>query len=480
MKKQAYNPFLPSWEYIPDGEPYLIDGRVYVFGSHDRFGGDYFCMNDYVCWSAPENDLGSWKFEGVIYKKEQDPLFNERDNVLFAPDVVQGKDGRWYLYYTLASNGIMSVAVSESPAGKYEYLGAIRAKDGHILGTRAGDVFQFDPGVIVDGDKILLYSGFSPRPGKGCDALMQGRKGDGAYCMELEADMLTVKGEPVRIAPGICCSEGTSFEEHPFFEANSIRKIRNKYYFVYSSTYGHELCYAVSDRPDGGFVCKGVLVSNGDVGIEGRQYGQAVNYMGNNHGGLVRIGGQWYIFYHRHTNRSSYSRQACAERIDMDKDGLFLQAEMTSCGLNGAPLRGEGYYPAYIACWLYSKDGACFSEAAGERAPFFTQAGGDRESGEDQYIANLQDGSVAGFKYFDLTKTTGIRIRLRSMGRGRLSLFENERKFSETEIMPCKGEQDVVAPLSGGGNKSAFSLSYEGEGAIDLIGFEWKSEDKIV
>ena len=30
MKKQAFNPYLPSWEYIPDGEPYVFGDRVYV------------------------------------------------------------------------------------------------------------------------------------------------------------------------------------------------------------------------------------------------------------------------------------------------------------------------------------------------------------------------------------------------------------------------------------------------------------------
>ena len=39
MKKQVYNPYLPSWEYIPDGEPYVFGDRVYVFGSHDRYNG---------------------------------------------------------------------------------------------------------------------------------------------------------------------------------------------------------------------------------------------------------------------------------------------------------------------------------------------------------------------------------------------------------------------------------------------------------
>jgi hypothetical protein len=53
MKQQVFNPYLPSWEYIPDGEPYVFGDRVYVYGSHDSFGAPIFCVKDYVCWSAP-------------------------------------------------------------------------------------------------------------------------------------------------------------------------------------------------------------------------------------------------------------------------------------------------------------------------------------------------------------------------------------------------------------------------------------------
>lgn len=38
MKKQALNPYLPSWEYIPDGEPHVFGDRVYIYGSHDKNG----------------------------------------------------------------------------------------------------------------------------------------------------------------------------------------------------------------------------------------------------------------------------------------------------------------------------------------------------------------------------------------------------------------------------------------------------------
>ena len=58
--KQAVNPYLPSWEYVPDAEPHIVDGRVYIYGSHDLFNGLNFCLGDYVCWSAPVDDLGNW------------------------------------------------------------------------------------------------------------------------------------------------------------------------------------------------------------------------------------------------------------------------------------------------------------------------------------------------------------------------------------------------------------------------------------
>ena len=97
MKKQAYNPYLPSYEYVPDGEPYVFGDRLYVYGSHDKFNGDTFCVNDYVCWSASVDDLGDWRFEGIIFKSEQDPLAKGKPTVMSAPDVERGQEGRYYL-----------------------------------------------------------------------------------------------------------------------------------------------------------------------------------------------------------------------------------------------------------------------------------------------------------------------------------------------------------------------------------------------
>ena len=123
MKKQAFNPYLPSWEYVPDGEPYVFGDRVYVYGSHDYYNGYVFCMGDYVGWSAPVDDLGNWRYEGVIYEKTADPLNKDGKMCLYAPDITMGPDGRYYLYYVLDKVSLVSVAVSDSPAGPFSFYG---------------------------------------------------------------------------------------------------------------------------------------------------------------------------------------------------------------------------------------------------------------------------------------------------------------------------------------------------------------------
>ncbi|MCD8068238.1 MAG: glycosyl hydrolase family 43, partial [Lachnospiraceae bacterium] len=103
MKNQAMNPFLPLDTYIPDGEPHVFGDRIYLFGSHDAEGGQRYCAeSDYLGWSAPLSDLSDWRCDGVIYRPEQDPDYNPKThNDLYAPDVVQGNDGRYYLYYVM-------------------------------------------------------------------------------------------------------------------------------------------------------------------------------------------------------------------------------------------------------------------------------------------------------------------------------------------------------------------------------------------
>lgn len=413
MKKLAFNPYLPEWEHIPDGEPRVFGDRVYIYGSHDEDDGDEFCLLDYVCWSAPVDDLGNWRYEGVIYRKEQEPLQQDKSmpgipnrvaaglpHLIFAPDVVQGKDGRYYLYYSMDFSNVISVAVCDKPAGAYEFLAHVTRADG----TRPGEIQWFDPGVLCDESGVYLYMGSAPEvrfPEMGDYPIL------GGMGIRLADDMHTIIGEPFLCANGIESCKGTSYEEHPFFEASSMRHYGEWYYHIYSSLQGHELCYGMSRSPEGPFTYRGVLVSNADIGRNGNS--DPCNHPGNNHGSLARVGEKYYIFWHRHTHGGQFSRQACADEITMNEDGTFSQAEITSCGLNGGPLPANSTYRATIASCLLGSDRPNIDmlplrpeRNKPHKIPYHT--GKPDPSVEDRYLSwidNLHPGCVFGYKYLD-------------------------------------------------------------------------------
>lgn len=462
MKKQAFNPYLPSYEYIPDGEPYVFGDRVYVYGSHDFYNGYVFCMGDYVCWSAPVDDLGNWRYEGVIYERNADPENKAGKMCLYAPDVTQGPDGRYYLYYALDKLPIISVAVCDSPAGKYEFYGYVHYQDGTRLGEKQGDEPQFDPGVLFEDNKVYLYTGF-------CG--MGDKSRTGSRVQVLAEDMLTIIREPETIVPGIMYAKGTEFEGHAFFEASSIRKRGDLYYFIYSSQVMHELCYATATSPLGEFHYGGVLVSNMDLHIDSYKPAEkAMAYGANNHGSMVQIQEDWFIFYHRHTNNTWYSRQGCAEQLTILEDGSIPQVEITSCGLNKGPLEGKGEYPAYLACHLFTKDGA--GPVGNPFAPKVMQDGkdGDEEVG---YIGNISNLCSAGFKYFDIKGVKSITVTVRGYGNGTFQVRTSPEGplLAQMKVEYSNVWEEYTAPLSLEDGVYPIYLTYVGDGNVMLKSF---------
>lgn len=503
MKKQAYNPFLPLDVYIPDGEPHVFGNRLYLFGSHDKEGGETFCMLDYEIWSAPLDDLSDWSSNGSNYSAKSDPLSEPTNRpYLYAPDCVQGNDGKYYLYYCLSGekgtggyHGPIGVAVCDTPDGKYRFYGHVRFEDGSLCRR----FVPFDPAVINDGGVIRLYYGtwypyeetgiFRRRRLRKLQAEMFGKsvseiraeKGGvmGPVCCELSDDMLTVKNGPIRIFPAK--TKGTPFESkyyprgkeghnffgHGFFEGASIRKINGLYYFIYSSVNNHELCYATSRSPDGGFVYRGTIVSNGDVGYGGRKECDRLNHTATTHGSIERVNGQWYVFYHRQTHGSDYSRQACAEPIEIKSDGSIAQVEITSCGLNGGALAGDGEYPAVICCNLTNGSMPHGGNMSFEGIPVVTHENGER------FISGLTVGAKAVYKYFCLTSLSRVSVKAR--GKGRLSVLFSDVLKAEIEIdsaewrdysrqVGCGGEKDAVTLEVVAGRLEVMSLRFYSPG----------------
>lgn len=502
-KNQIYNPFLPLYEYIPDGEPHVFGDRVYHYGSHDKEGGDTFCMLDYVCYSAPVDDLTDWRYEGVIYQAKQDPRY-PAPQYMYAPDVVQGNDGRFYLYYCMGGDygqegyqGPVSVAVCDTPAGKYEYLGVVKNPDGSPMLK----YICFDPAVLNDDGTIRLYYGTQYDYEERNDFLtndfylqdeieMFGRSREeifsypdsimGPVMAVLSDDMLTVKEEAKHIIPYRV--KGTSFEAHPFFEGSSMRKVGKKYYFIYSSWQNHELCYATSDQPDRDFVFGGTIVSNGDIGYRGRDAQHKLNMTGTTHGSIIEINGQWYVFYHRLTHKSDYSRQACAEKIRILEDGSIPQAEMTSCGLNDGPLSAEGTYPAVIACNLTNGH-----MPHGSNSVFQISFPNVTHKGQERFIAEIEDHTLIGYKYFECrsVKQFGITYRMETEknrvifdGRYRTDVrSQDDENFANTYA-----EKDtltnIVKPRQSTENTPQFGICIDtAENEIGTLLLDEKAED---
>ena len=489
MEKQVFNPFLPLDTYIPDGEPHVFGDRVYLYGSHDAEGGECFCLLDYECWSAPIDDLRNWRCEGTIYRAEQCAHYcNERQD-MYAPDVVQGKDGRFYLYYDLSGrgdhgfDGPISVAVCDTPAGKFEYYGDVHYPDGRPLQR----FIPFDPAVLNDNGRIYLTYGW----GLGMDThkpllslvmprVMSGMFNKpvkeirseeplsilGANLVELEDDMLTVKSEPIRILPALNnAPKGSALREHSFFEAASLRKFGDLYYFIYSSHVNHELCYATSKYPNRDYTYRGVIISNGDIGINGRKPKDRLYPTGTNHGSIEYINGQYYIFYHRQTHNTAFSRQACAEPITIEPDGTIRQVEITSCGLNGGPLKAEGKYPATICCNLTNGKMPHLSNV--RKNPPSPNV---NHEGELRFIKDITKGTMIGYKYFSFSGTTRLKVTYRGSG-GEMKILIGEKQTGNLQLPTAKNwaeSNETTLDVSG---THALYFFYQGSGEIDLLDF---------
>lgn len=368
------NPYLPLWEYIPDGEPRVFGDRIYVYGSHDRNGCDKFCDYKLKVWSAPVNAPDKWVCHGTAFAtrdfRDHPSDTDWTDNELYAPDVVE-KDGKYYLYaYIVGAKGC--VAVSDKPEGPFTLL----SKYSYNIENHYDDGTFIDPGVLVDDDgRVYVYCGYQ-----------------GSYMAEIDGnDMHTVIDGTYKtdIIP--------TDEPHLFFEACSPRKINGKYYLIYSPQKGSRLDYAISDSPTGPFEYKGTIVDN------------SVDYPGgNDHGSVMQVNGQWYIFYHRMTNGTIMSRRGCVERIRILPDGTIPQVEMTSLGFEESL---DPFIPtkADTACVL---KGGCFIT---ELNIF------------DRIVTGITDGAVMGWKYYDFggdSDPWSLKIKIRGTGcRGTISVY---------------------------------------------------------
>ncbi|MFI0966610.1 family 43 glycosylhydrolase [Streptomyces sp. NPDC021080] len=450
--ERSVNPFLPGNEFIPDGEPRVFGDRVYLYGSHDVAGSSTrMCAGDYVCWSAALDDLAHWRYDGVIYRRLQDPyvrsVADKRDpngmvSGLFAPDVIRIDDA-YYLYYGVGmSTSGFGVAKAASPTGPFAYVGRVRhpeadkpagwrddqdgIDDGDLAfgkGTglfhrgRMSKEFPYDPALLHHDGRLFLYFGL------GNCSVVELDPADKRTVVrnETTGEYVTPIFRASAIGPALALASGRR-RRTAFMNGPSIREIDGRFWLSYWAVGGNSFCgmyHAVADHPLGPFEPVGPLVSLGNAWKNTPP--EPTDRRGNTHGGMFEAGGTWYQVYHRHT---ADGRQACATPLTRAPHGGFEHAEYTSRGLDASDLDAFRAWPASIACHLVGPRGL----PGRSRRPSIVlredPRGTEDESGRHtlQVVGNTHRGGTIGFKYLDfgpdqVPHTLLVEIDARSTGR---------------------------------------------------------------
>jgi arabinoxylan arabinofuranohydrolase len=437
------NPYLPLWEHLPDGEPRVFEDpdnpgkyRSYIIGSHDVAFKSY-CGADIRIWSAPIEDLSSWRDEGPVFTYEVDGKWD----VMYAPDLVEvkGKDGKkeYYLYpHSRGRNREAMIAKGSRPDGPFTPVNL--TADGKS--TVPGSILGFDPAVYIEyitdpkdpdfqiGFRAYGFWGFQKSSAAQLDQNTMYSLRPGTKIIERLLPAGKRYGE-------IRDPEGTEFPQiYPgqdlgtfnFFEASSIRKVGNKYVSIYSGYSGPDygisssnstLRYAIGDSPLGPWKIGGVLVdSRAPVLNEDGTAITTSNAGHNTHGSIQEINGQWYVFYHRPPRGFGFARQAMVAPVKVTWDDKsvaqggtvsinmydpylenkfsnvkdsqgneYKGAEVTSEGFHIYGLDPYQYYSAGYACYL-----------------------SDNSMQQDSWdiwdnhmpITKVKNGSIVGYKYF--------------------------------------------------------------------------------
>ena len=427
------NPYMPLWEHIPDGEPYVFEDpdqpgkyRVYVYGSHDDLISEY-CGRDQVVWSASVDSLNNWRYDGVILVVDKNAKGEPFDSagtadVLYAPDVTLVTDSTgkktYYLFpndQTGFRNGL--IAKSDRPDGPFEVCNWSKDNPNQVDG-----VLQFDPAVFVDDDgRVYGYWGFERSYAAEFDPTTMATVKPGTQIIE---DMISGRNQPGRFK---------------FFEASSIRKIKDKYVFIYSRftedgefglpTSNYTLAYCYSDNPLGPWTYGGTIIDG-----RAREKDEQGNVIasatpdGNTHGSICEVNGQWYVFYHRQTGTDEYARQAMVAPIDVKvEEGKGGKVEISEGEYNSQGFALNGLDPferhsAGIACWYTGPKPATHEWPNNTFYGSYVDATYGGEDGQDKQealastakydapydlryntnpVVNNTDGSIVGYKYFN-------------------------------------------------------------------------------
>ncbi|WP_281233261.1 family 43 glycosylhydrolase [Flavobacterium gelatinilyticum] len=286
----AGNPILPGW---------FADPAIKKFG------------DIYYIYATTDNEMLASGAPTVWYSKDfknwynyimEIPSFSSKSITNFwAPDILQGNDGKYYLYFGNCEIGCNIYGyVSDSPVGPWEKLS------------------QDDVPVISNGYPREGFPSLDAQFFQDSDGKIYGYWGtwvhyNGGYAAgELNKDMSSMAN-----------SVNIPLEQTPEpFEAAYMMKKDSKYILMYSGASCHDETYNVrysySDSPYGPFIPgknNPVLSTNEDKTVHGP-----------GHHSVLKENDDYYIVYHKHDypmTRGGLARQVCVDQMIFENDSTI-------------------------------------------------------------------------------------------------------------------------------------------------------------
>lgn len=288
---QISNPILPGWFADPTIKKF---GDIYyIYSTTD---------NEMLASGAPtvwySSDLKNW----YNYIMEIPSLNAVALRNYWAPDIIEGDDGRYYLYFGNCQAGCHIYGyVSDSPVGPWEKLHEddtpVIAHNYPIQGFPSLDAqfFKDDDGTIYAhwGTWVHYNSGYAV----------------GILNNENMAEVSQAKNIPLEQTP------------NPF-EAAYLMKKGEKYILMYSAESCHnetyKVLYSYADSPYGPFTPgenNPILQSNSDGTVHGP-----------GHHSVLQNGDDYYIVYHKHDypfTAGGMARQVCIDSMIFENDSTI-------------------------------------------------------------------------------------------------------------------------------------------------------------
>lgn len=286
-------------KYTADPAPYVHGDTVYLYTTHDEDDSEGFKMKDWLLYTS--TDMLNWQDHGSVASL-RDFKWYKGDNGAWAEQVIE-RNGKWYMYCPIHGNGI-GVLVANSPFGPF--------KDplGKPLVWRSEHWDDIDPTVWIDDDgQAYMYWG-NPK----------------TYCVRLNEDMISTKGEIMTMDPI------GDYQEGPWFWSRKNARGEKWYYLAYASTCCPEgIGYAMSKSPTGPWEYKGHIMDH-------------TPQTRGNHPGIIDYKGKSYCFgltydlFRFETSRHAERRCVAAAEMTYNEDGTiqqlpyFLDAELNQVG----------------------------------------------------------------------------------------------------------------------------------------------------